>query len=175
MKAPGLKSFAAGIAAVALLLGLATPGRATLVIVQTGPPVPTGSWDVGFCAFGDPFDRITGTIITGAAFESLGMRASNWVLTTDTATVATISGSATPFLLFTAHFADTPPLPGTTPHFLLNFGVFDVGGKVGETMLEWTGNEFDVIPETSTLLAGVLLLLPLGTSVLRALRRSRSA
>ena len=179
MKPTALKRFAAGIAVVALMLGLATTGRASIVIEQVGPPVITGSWDLNFLASGDTFNTITGTIISGGAFETPGMRAIGWVLTTDTPTVATISGSATTFLPFTAHFTGTPPPAGALPPFVLTFDVFNIQDNqttlVGETSLEWTGSSLVAVPETSTLLAGGLLLLPFGVSALRALRRSRSA
>jgi hypothetical protein len=177
MTASGLKRFAAGVVAVALLLGLATTGRATLVIEQISPPVMTGSWDVGFYAFGNPFDTITGTIISGGAFEDPGLRASGWFSSGNDSVADISGGSAVNALVFIAHFAGEPPLPGATPPFVLNFEVFNEGSKVGETMLGWTGNEFDVVPvpEPSTLLAGVLLLLPFGASTLRSLRKRQAA
>ena len=160
---------------VALLLGFATTGQATLVIEQISPPVMTGSWDVGFYASGETFNQITGMIISGAAFEDPGLRATGWVWSGDDI-VATISGSTVNALVYIAHFADQPPLPGVTPPFLLKFEVLNSGSKVGETMLEWTGSEFDVVvPEPSTMLAGGLLLLPFGARALRALRLRRSA
>ncbi len=174
MKGFGLKSLVAGLGALALLLGLATTGRATIVIEQISPPVMTGSWDVGFYAHGQPFDKITGTIMSGAAFESPGLRAPGWV-SSGNDIAASITGSAVNALAFIAHFADTPPLPGATPPFLLNFEVFNTGGEVGRTTLQWTGYEFDVVPEPSTMLAGLLLLLPFGVTTLRFARRNRAA
>ncbi len=182
MKASGLKSIAMGIASAALLLGLATTGRAALVIEQTGPPELTGSWVAPFIAHGVTFDAIAVTASRGV-FESPGLTAgwsaplaenpvSGWSTTGDTLTFASISGPAANFLPITTHFLNTP---GTTPPFILDFTVFNQGVPVGETALKWVGTEFDVVPEPSTLLVGALLLLPFGLKTLRNLRGNREA
>ena len=171
MKATSLKNLAAAIAAGVLMLGLATSGRASVVIEQMGPIEIGSSWLVPFGAFGGTFDTVTGTV-SSPVFEIPGLTASGWATGADTPSFASISDSPTIFLDFVAHFTN---LPGTTPPFLLDFTEYNGGLLVGETLLEWTGTEFDVVPETSTIFAGVLLLLPFGASTLRALRKSRMA
>ena len=176
MKATALKKLPSGIAAVVLMLGLATTGRASIVIEQVGPPVMTGSWDLNFLASGDPFNTVSCSIASGGAFESPGMSAVGWVLTKDTSTDATISGASTTFLPFTTHFLGIPPAPGTVPPFLLGFEVFNSQNSlVGETVFAWTGSSLVVVPEPSTVIAGALLLLPFVPNVLRTFRRNRTA
>ncbi len=173
MKTPSVTSVAGGLLTMALSLGFAFTGLATVVIEQTGPPVMTGSWDVGFYAHGSPFDTITATIISGAAFEDPGLRAKGWV-SSGSDLVASISGPAVNALVLIGHFADWPPLPGATPPFILDFDVYCAGDQVGGRTLEWTGYEFDLVPEPSTMLTGVLLLIPFGASTLRKLRKNHA-
>jgi len=185
MKTTSLKTFGAGIAALALMLVLATSARAGLVIEQVSAPVITDSWSVNFYAYGVTFDEITGTIVSGGPFEIPGLtlpsgtypyppNPSGWnVVAGDTGTVASLSGPATPTLLFTANF--TGGLPTGNPP-TLDFSVYDGGTLVGESsLLVWNGSEFEVVPEPTTMIAGALLLLPFGASTLRILRKSRAA
>ncbi len=182
MKASGLKSIARGIVAVAWLLGLATTARASLVVEQTGPPELTQSWVVPFIAQGVSFDAIAVTASSGV-FEIPGLTAgwspplpsnpvSGWSSTGGTLTFASIGGPATDLLPLTTHFLNTPE---TTPSFVLDFSVFNQGALVGATALAWTGKQFAVVPEPTTVHAGALLLLPFGLSIVRLLRRGRTA
>jgi hypothetical protein len=176
MKTTTLKTFGTGIAVVALMLGLATSARASLVIQQVSDPVFTGSWSVDFTASGVTFDKIIGTIVSGGSFEIPGLTATGWTQSGN-ASVASISGPATGFLLYTANFTG---LPTDIPPVTLDFSVWYQNNVVGETLLQWNPNgrggigEFDV-PEPTTIIAGALLLLPFGASTLRILRKRQTA
>jgi hypothetical protein len=179
MKTTTVKTFGNGIAALALMLVLATSARASLVIQQVSAPVFTGSWSVNFLASGVTFDKITGTIVSGGPFEIPGLTLppfppppSGWnVVLGGTTTVASLSGPATSFLLYTATFTG---LPADLPPVALDFSVYDSGTLVGATTLTWNGSEFDV-PEPTTIVAGALLLLPFGASTIRILRKQNRA
>jgi hypothetical protein len=170
-----LKTMGAGIAALALMLALATSAQASLVIEQNGPVQIGDSWIVPWLATGVTFDEIIGTVLQGDQFEIPGLTASGWTSSPSTpvgglTSTASINGPATSLLdynsTFTGGTADQPPV-------LINFQVLDAGNLVGNETLLWNGSEFDVVPEPTTMIAGASLLLPLGASTLRILRRNR--
>ena len=178
MKSAILKNYFGEIAVVALALCFAGSGRADIVIEQVSPPAITGSWTVQFFASGVSFDTITGTV-SSPVFEIPGLTATGWTSTSTPssplggpASVSSISDGTVSSLLFDATFLGTP---GGSDHFFLDFQAFDQGVLVGETTLQWTGTEFDVVPEPTTMLTGALLLVPFGVSTLRALRKTRAA
>ena len=172
MQTISLKTLGSGIAALALMFVLGTSARASLVIEQVSSPVITGSWTVGFQASGVTLDEITGTILSGAdTFEAPGLVATGWTGGGAGAT-ATISGAATTFLPFSATFTG---LPSDTPYVTLEFQTFDAGVLTGESFLAWNGQEFDVVPEPTTMIAGALLLLPFAASTLWIARRQSRA
>lgn len=176
------KTLGAVLVMIALVFVLAPSARASLVIEQTSAPVLTGSWSVDFFASGVTFDKITGTILSSGGgsdvFESLALpppNPSGWsVVAGGTPIVQSISGTATSSLLYTATFTG---LPTDVPPVTVDFSAYDQGVLVGDVALLWNqadnnGNgEFDVVPEPTTIIAGVLLLLPLGASTLRTLRK----
>jgi len=183
MKITNLKTLGAGIAALALMLALATSAGASIVITQQGGPVITGSWTVGWLASGGSFDEIIGTVLDGNTFEIPGLRTtvSGWSGIPGTGTSDTISGPATGSLLYSTTFNG---LPTDLPPELISFQIFDAGVLVSEEELVWNQNEinlsgtlgeFDVVPEPTTMIAGALLLLPFGVSAFRILRRNRIA
>ena len=176
MKSAILRKYFGEIAVVGLTLGFASSGRAEIVIEQVGPPAITGSWTVEFFATGGSFDTITGTL-SSPIFEIPGLTAPGWTSTPSSpvgggASSATISDGTVNSLLFDATFLNTP---STTAPFILDFTIFNQRVLVGQVSLEWTGSEFDVVPEPTTIIAGVLLLVPFGVSTLRVLRKARTA
>ena len=168
-----------GLATIALACFVSTSATASLVIEQTGGPVITDSWSVGWLAYGVTFDKIVGTVINGDPFEIPGLTAGGWTSSPSApyhgpTSTATITGPATSFLAYTTTFTgNTTDLPPE----LINFTVYHAGQVVGQEYLVWTGTEFDytVVPEPATVVAGALLLLPFGASALRIIRRNRLA
>jgi hypothetical protein len=162
----------AGIVAACLF---ASSTRAALVVEQVGPAQITGSWTVGFVAYGTTFDKITGTVLSGDWFEILGLTATGWTPAptgSGSTPVASISGGPASLLFFDTHFVG---LPTDQPGVHLNLE-FSLANTVLENVdLWWDGAEFDVVPEPGTIVAGALLLLPLGASALRIVRRNRVA
>jgi hypothetical protein len=178
MKTQYTKSFGAGMATLALMLGLAVSAQASVVITQTSAPVVTGSWTVGWFAGGGTFSEIIGTVLAGDQFENSpnpGMAAAGWTslpgVGPDSST-ASISDGPVNILSFTTTFtgasSDLPPE-------LINFQIFNGNVLVGDETLQWTGNEFDVVPEPTTMIAGALLLFPFGASAIRILRQRQTA
>ncbi len=186
MKTNFIKTFGAGIAALALMLGLGTSAQASLVIQQVSAPVYSDSWGVDFIAQGVTFDEITGTILGGGSTFEISPNTGlapfpyppGWGNTFNTSLVSSIVGPATSQLLFTGTFTGLPTDP---PPVTVEFSVYDNNALVGVTTLFWnqSGNsglgEFDVVPEPTTMIAGALLLLPFGASTLRILRNKQLA
>jgi hypothetical protein len=163
-----------GFATLAVVLALATSARASIVISQTSGPTDSGSWTIGWSAGGGTFDEIVGTILAGDQFENSpnpGMVAAGWTSLPGVganSSTASISDGAVSSLLFSTTFTGAST---DLPAELINFQVFNAGALVANETLQWTGNEFDVVPEPSTIIAASLLLLPLGISMLRILRK----
>jgi hypothetical protein len=178
MKTTYLKTLGTGIAALALTLVLATSAQASIVITQQGAPVISGSWTVNWLASGGTFDEIVGTVLAGDQFENSptpGMASvpPGWTSLPGVgapSSTASISDGAVNSLLYSTTFTGSS---GDLPPELINFQVFDANVLVGQETLLWTGNEFDVVPEPTTMIAGALLLLPFGASAFRILRRNR--
>lgn len=178
MKTINLKNMGAGIAALALMFALATSARASIVITQMSGPVDTGSWTINWVASGGTFDDIVGTVLAGDQFENSpnpGMVAAGWTSLPGVgpnSSTASISDGSVSALLFSTTFTGAS---SDTPAELINFQVYDASVLVGEETLQWNGSEFDAVPEPTTVIAGALLMLPLGVSTLRILRRNRIA
>ena len=192
MKTANLKTLGSGLAAVAILLVLASGARASIVAI--GSPGVGNSLAQEFEENGvGPFDTITGVIQSGGPFDNVsesftfplpvgaltlspGLSASGWssTLSGDYLT-ATITGGPTTDLEFYGTFQG--PASGTP--LSLIFYVYDAGQLVDETLENWSGETWTSstlpVPEPTTMIAGAFLLLPFGVSTLWILRKQNRA
>ena len=165
-----LKTLATGLAVVGLLS--VTSARASLVAV--GPTVSGDSWAQGFNESGVTFDNIEVSWASGTLFEPPALRdfSGGWSALLGTSTSDTASGSALTSLDFSVNWVGTASDPTT-----FDFYAYDGNAVVDSAQAVWTGSEWDIgaipVPEPTTMIAGALLLLPLGASTLRILRRNR--
>jgi hypothetical protein len=165
-----------GLATLAVVLALATSARASIVLTQTSGPTDSGSWTIGWTASGGTFDEIVGTILAGDQFENSpnpGMVAAGWTSLPGVganSSTASISDGPVSSLLFSTTFTGTP---ADLPEELITFQFFNASSLVANFTLQWNGSEFDSVPEPTTIIAGSLLLLPLGMSMLRILRKQQ--
>lgn len=190
MKSSSLRKMGAGIAAAALTFVLACSARAT--IVDIGPPVENGSWNQAFQENGiyggklQTFNMMTASIVFGNPFQNPGITAdSSWTSSNSgdnkyasITRLTPVSPTPSALFFFTDWFASDT---GTKPPFKIDQRIWLNSKLVGEQTSEWTGSgwifqEVAVpIPEPTTIIAGALLLLPIGVSALRALRKNRMA
>jgi hypothetical protein len=178
-----LKALSTGLAVIGLLS--VTSARASLVSV--GSPIPGNSWAQGFydSTGANNFDNIAVTWVSGTVFEPPALRdfllsdyitpAVGWSAPNGNSTSDTASGNALNYLVFNMNWINTQADPTTFDFYAYNGNVL-----VDSAQASWTGGangEWDItsipVPEPTTMIAGALLLLPLGASTLRILRRNR--
>jgi hypothetical protein len=186
---------AIGLAVVALMA--ATSARASITAV--GSPYSTHSWAQGWA---DPesfsYNAVQLNWVAGSTFESPGFTSLSldWTSYYNTTTVTTSAGPDTTDLNFSSNFN------GTSQDAVFIWTDYENGNVqaayemfYGDTLTGqsdagsgWTYNILDnaqapsltpvpetPVPEPTTMVAGVMLLLPFGASTLRILRKSRTA
>ncbi len=179
MKNSSLKTFATGLAAVALVIVFANSARATLITI--GDPAEIGSWGQGFNESGvGNFTQVETIMRSGGPFESPGFAglAGGWTVGLFSANQVVATGPAINNMTWTIRFLGSSSSPL----------VFDFYAWNGNTLAErarasWNGGGWTIngnaevlsaptaVPEPTTMIAGLLLLLPLGASTLRILRK----
>lgn len=177
-----LKVLGAGIAMVGLLS--ITSAKASIVAV--GPTIAGNSWAQEFVLTDTSFDSFAVTWVSGTVFEQPAIRklstdsglttaAPGWAAITGTSTSDSASGSARTSLYFTMNWIGSASGNPTV------FNLYDYNGStlIGSAQAAWTGSKWNIgavpVPESSTVIAAGLLLLPLGASTLRILRRKHMA
>jgi hypothetical protein len=179
-----LRTFTMGLAAVALLS--LTSARASLISV--GDPVTIGSWLQGFNEAGVGNFTQVETIFRsglGGPFEAPGYNrlAAGWSVGLFNANHVVALGSALNNMTWNILFLGERSAPLVFDFYAWN------GNELAESArASWSGSSWtitndaeylsaptSVIPEATTMVAGALLLLPLGASTIRILRRKRAA
>ncbi len=191
MKVSCLKTLATALAAVALTFVLANSARAT--IVSLGNPYPTDSWAWNFH---NPesfqYNHVEGIMVSGTTFENPGFAPyspSGWTTAFISPTHVVAGGTTTADLYTIINFNGNP---GAT---VWDFNVYNNATAVASYRLYYgtTGGAYDSgggwrydilntanapaltaipVPEPTTMIAGLLLLLPFGASALRVLRKN---
>jgi hypothetical protein len=181
------------VATVALTFMLASSAYATIAI---GDPIEGQSWDQRFLqdtltTLGNPFTHMEFVMVSAGDFlEAPGIKdpdPSSWTVSMLSATRAMADGpavSGSQLFYWTLHFA------GDSAGNPLAFDIFTYNGlklwasehAVYNGSGGWSFTKFDgdsiapiPVPEPATMVAGALLLLPLGASAMRVLRRNRTA
>ncbi len=190
MRKSSLKTSATSLVAVAAVLGClvyAAPANATFV--SDFVVGPSGSWTASWTdtTGGQAMDRweafVTGGGATFDAPVSVGL--TGWAGTLVSPTYTYAAGPANGVdRTITLHFAGTPPSGGISVDML----VWNGGNLVANESWRWTdlpnqagwtriavpiAESYDrtAVPEPTTIIAGALLLIPLGLSALRILRK----
>jgi hypothetical protein len=170
-----LKTLATGLAMVGLMS--VTNVRASIVAIDG----PIGDWNQEFNESGvGPFTAmefvsVSGSLLQIPAFTGL---ATGWSQVAGDSSAALASGTAVTGMNFFVNFVD-PQVPSVYDAY-----AFDGTTVVDNTKLTWDGANWSYasaplppfvvpVPEATTMLASALLLLPLGVSTLRILRRNR--
>jgi hypothetical protein len=178
------------MAAAALVTVLAESARASIVAI--GGPEVGNSWAQEFTQQGvGSFDQIVGVIQSGGPFDTIsetfpvygyltpGLSAPGWSssVSVDFSTSTISSGSSVTSLNFYATFNSDVTAPVSLIYYTYSEGVL-----VDESIDSWTGGTFGEwdsttvpVPESTTLIAGALLILPFGVSALRIMRRPNQA
>jgi hypothetical protein len=159
-----------------VLLGVSS---ASASFVSVGDPALTGSWQQGWSYNGGTVDTISGTMLVGLFDFVPGLAVDTtqpgWGVSSVSPTYGAIMGIPANSVGFTTHF-DGSVLDSVS--MLLQ--AYDGNILVEQVIATWTGGlnaewDYTAVPETTTMLAGALLLLPFGASTIRILRKRQKA
>jgi hypothetical protein len=172
-----LKTLAMGLAVVAVMSVTSVQASFTAIDgVGTG-----NSWSQQFNESGvGNFDHIEISWVTGSLFETPALTSfsAGWLLTPGgNTTFSSASGTPLTSLNFFINWG-----PASTPIIPTAFDFYAWDGNTLKEAVRATytgvgGHEWDItpVPEPTTIIAGALLLLPLGASTLRILRKRQTA